>query len=56
MHSCLENYLHNTDVKQMLMLQEWADYLFPGSTSQPVVSSAPLTSMGAQVDPLTPVI
>ena len=34
------------------MLQEWADYLFPGSTSQGVVSEA----VGAQIDPLTPVI
>ncbi|KAL3130912.1 hypothetical protein ABBQ38_000239 [Trebouxia sp. C0009 RCD-2024] len=39
--------------------KEWADYLFPGSTSQPEVTqtvSAPLTSIAGQIDPLIPVM
>ena len=44
---------------KVFMLQEWADYLFPGSTSQPEVTqavNAPLTSIAGQIDPLIPVI
>ena len=49
--------LHSSQL--LYLLQEWADYLLPGSLSKPGISesvSAPLTSIAGQVDPMIPVI